>query len=101
MPYIEQENLARQIDLDIAVPFTANPELAKTRIATYMCPSEENDRERQTPTIVYYPLNYCLNEGTWFIYDPVSDEAGDGAVRSQSHVSPRRDLRRAERARWP
>ena len=75
----EQEAIARQIDFDVAVPFTANPELAKTRIATYMCPSEENDRERQTPTLTYYPLNYCLNEGTWFIYDPVSDEAGDGA----------------------
>jgi prepilin-type N-terminal cleavage/methylation domain-containing protein/prepilin-type processing-associated H-X9-DG protein len=78
LSYIEQESLARQIDLDVAVPFTANPTLAKTRIATYMCASEENDRERQTPTLIYYPLNYCLNEGTWFIYDPVSDEAGDG-----------------------
>jgi hypothetical protein len=28
---------------------------------------------------VYYPLNYCFNEGTWFIYDPVKDIAGDGA----------------------
>jgi prepilin-type N-terminal cleavage/methylation domain-containing protein/prepilin-type processing-associated H-X9-DG protein len=90
LAYIEQENVARQIDLDIAVPFTANPEMAKTRIATYMCPSEENDRERQTPTIVYYPLNYCLNEGTWFIYDPVSDEAGDGAF------APNRSFRMGE-----
>lgn len=79
LPYLEQDNLAKRIDLDVAVPFTAYPDVAKTRIATYMCPSEENDRERVTPTLVYYPLNYCLNEGTWFIYDPVSDEAGDGA----------------------
>jgi prepilin-type N-terminal cleavage/methylation domain-containing protein/prepilin-type processing-associated H-X9-DG protein len=79
LAFLEQETIARQIDFDVAVPFTAHPELAKTRIATYMCPSEENDRERVTPTIVYFPLNYCLNEGTWFIYDPVSDEAGDGA----------------------
>jgi prepilin-type N-terminal cleavage/methylation domain-containing protein len=90
LAYIEQEVIARQIDLDIAVPFTANPALAKTRIATYMCPSEENDRERQTPTIVYYPLNYCLNEGTWFIYDPVSDAAGDGAF------APNRSFRAGE-----
>ena len=34
-----------------------------------------------TPTLTYYPLNYCLNEGTWFIYDPVSDDVGDGAFR--------------------
>jgi prepilin-type N-terminal cleavage/methylation domain-containing protein/prepilin-type processing-associated H-X9-DG protein len=79
LSYVEQETIARKIDFDVAVPFTAHPELAKTRISTYMCPSEENDRERPTPTLTYYPLNYCLNEGTWFIYDPVSDEAGDGA----------------------
>jgi prepilin-type N-terminal cleavage/methylation domain-containing protein/prepilin-type processing-associated H-X9-DG protein len=90
LAYIEQEAIARQIDLDIAVPFTANPALAKTRIATYMCPSEENDRERQTPTIAYYPLNYCLNEGTWFIYDPASDTAGDGAF------APNRSYRAGE-----
>ncbi len=79
LAYIEQEAIARRINFDATAPFTANPDLAKTRIATFMCPSEDNDRERQTPTLVYYPLNYCLNEGTWFIYDPVSDEAGDGA----------------------
>ena len=79
LPYLEQETVARQIDLDVAVPFTANPAVAKMRISTFMCPSEENDRERLTPTLTYYPLNYCLNEGTWFIYDPVSDEVGDGA----------------------
>ena len=78
LPYLEQESAARLIDLDVAVPFTAHPEVAKLRIATYMCPSEENDHERQTPTLIYYPLNYCLNEGTWFIYDPVSNEVGDG-----------------------
>src|SRR5688572_19880534 len=34
LPYLEQETLARQIDLDVAVPFTAHPEVAKPRIAT-------------------------------------------------------------------
>jgi prepilin-type N-terminal cleavage/methylation domain-containing protein/prepilin-type processing-associated H-X9-DG protein len=79
LPYLEEQNVAGLIDLDVSVPFTAHPEVAKVRIATFMCPAEENDRERATPTLIYYPLNYCLNEGTWFIYDPVSNEAGDGA----------------------
>jgi prepilin-type N-terminal cleavage/methylation domain-containing protein/prepilin-type processing-associated H-X9-DG protein len=78
LPYLEQENIERLIDFSVAVPFTAHPEVARMRVATYMCPSEENDRERLTPTLTYYPLNYCLNQGTWFVYDPVSDEAGDG-----------------------
>jgi prepilin-type N-terminal cleavage/methylation domain-containing protein/prepilin-type processing-associated H-X9-DG protein len=78
LPYLEQSNLGKLIDFDIAVPFTAHPEVAKTRVPNYICPSEENDHQRETPTLVYYPLNYCLNEGTWFIYDPASDAAGDG-----------------------
>lgn len=79
LPYLEEDNIARMIDLDVAVPFTAHPEVAKMRVSTFMCPSEQNDRERTTPTLSYYPLNYCFNEGTWFIYDPASDQAGDGA----------------------
>ena len=79
LPYLEEGNIARLIDLDVAVPFTANPEVARMRVDVFICPSEQNARERTTPTLTYYPLNYCFNEGTWFIYDPVSDQVGDGA----------------------
>ena len=58
LPYLEQANISNLIDFDIAVPFTAHPEVARLRVPTYMCPSEENDRERTTPTLIYYPLNY-------------------------------------------
>jgi prepilin-type N-terminal cleavage/methylation domain-containing protein len=64
LPYMEEENVARLIEFDVAVPFTSHPEVARMRIASYICPSEENDRARVTPTLEYYPLNYCLNEGT-------------------------------------
>jgi hypothetical protein len=37
------------------------------------------DRERQTPTIIHYPLNYVFNQGTWFIYSPKTGVVGDGA----------------------
>jgi prepilin-type N-terminal cleavage/methylation domain-containing protein/prepilin-type processing-associated H-X9-DG protein len=90
LPYLEQSNISNLIDFDIAVPFTAHPEIARVRVPTYMCPAEENDRQRETPTLTYYPLNYCINEGTWFIYDPVSDTAGDGAF------APNRSFRLAE-----
>jgi prepilin-type N-terminal cleavage/methylation domain-containing protein/prepilin-type processing-associated H-X9-DG protein len=90
LPYLEQSNLSKLIDFDVAVPFTQHPEVARVRVPNYICPSEENDRERETPTLVYYPLNYCLNEGTWFIYDPASDTAGDGPF------APNRSFRAAE-----
>jgi Tfp pilus assembly protein PilE len=79
LPYIEQTNLANLIDWNISSEFTTNPQAAKTRVAIYMCPSEVNDRARQTPTLIHYPLNYAFNEGTWFIYDPSTGNVGDGA----------------------
>jgi prepilin-type N-terminal cleavage/methylation domain-containing protein len=79
LPYIEQANLANLIDWAASPEFTANPICAKTRVPIYLCPSEINDRARPTATLTHYPLNYSFNEGTWFIYDPVSLAIGDGA----------------------
>lgn len=78
LPFIDGANLSKLIDWDVSPEFTGNPLAARTRIAIYLCPSEINDRARQTPTLMHYPLNYCFNEGTWFIYDPVSGAVGDG-----------------------
>ena len=79
LPYLEETSLANLIDWGKAPEFTDNPVAARTRVPTYLCPSEINDRERETPTITYYPLNYVFNQGTWFIYDPTTGVVGDGA----------------------
>lgn len=79
LPFIEQANLASLIDWNVSSEFTTNPLAAKTRVSIYMCPDEVNDRQRITPTLIHYPLNYAFNEGTWFIYDPVTGNVGDGA----------------------
>jgi prepilin-type N-terminal cleavage/methylation domain-containing protein len=80
LPYLEQENLHRLIDFKTEPnDFTTRPDVARIRVPTYLCPSEPNDRARPTAAITYYPLNYCFNEGTWFVYDPPSGRGGDGA----------------------
>lgn len=79
LPYLEQLNLAKLVDWSKGAQFTANPTLARTRVPIYLCPSEINDRARLTPTLTHYPLNYGFNEGTWFIYDPLTGNVGDGA----------------------
>ncbi|PHX63718.1 MAG: prepilin-type cleavage/methylation domain-containing protein, partial [Planctomycetaceae bacterium] len=79
LPYLEQASLHNLIDWKTAPNnFTTRPDVAALRMGVYICPSEINDRSRITPLITYYPLNYCFNEGTWFIYDPATDTAGDG-----------------------
>jgi prepilin-type processing-associated H-X9-DG protein len=52
--------------------------MAASRVALLMCPAEVNDRPQASPGAPY-PLNYLVCVGTWFIYDPATGAAGDGA----------------------
>jgi prepilin-type N-terminal cleavage/methylation domain-containing protein/prepilin-type processing-associated H-X9-DG protein len=80
LPFLEQDNLAKLIDFKTAAnDFTTRPDVAEIRVSFYVCSSDPNDRRRITPNINYYPLSYGFNEGTWFIFDPVSQQFGDGA----------------------
>jgi prepilin-type N-terminal cleavage/methylation domain-containing protein len=88
LPFIEQSNLHELIDWSVGSEFTANPQVCRTRVPIYLCPSEINDRERPTTALVHYPLNYSFNEGTWFIYDPVTGEIGDGAFHPNRAFRP-------------
>lgn len=89
LPYLEQTSLHNLIDWQTAPNnFTTRPDVAALRLGVFICPSEINDRSRITPLITYYPLNYCLNEGTWFIYDPATDTAGDGAFAPNRKMKP-------------
>jgi prepilin-type N-terminal cleavage/methylation domain-containing protein/prepilin-type processing-associated H-X9-DG protein len=89
LPYIEQENLRRLIDLNLPYSHPSNVPAARVRIPIYLCPSEVNDRERPDGTIVYYPLNYGANVGIWQVFDPISGVSGTGAfpVRFRSQMS--------------
>jgi prepilin-type N-terminal cleavage/methylation domain-containing protein len=91
LPYLEEQSLANLVDYAKSPEFTGNPIAAKTRVATYMCPGELNDRERVTPSLTYYPLNYVFNQGTWFIFNPTTGEVGDGAFMP-NHAYRARDF---------
>lgn len=88
LPYLEQDNLYRMIDLNV-VP-ASQLEVIKQRIAIYICPSETRDRARDqggTPAKITYPLCYAANLGTWFVWDPVTGRGGDGAFRVNSNTT--------------
>ena len=79
LPFLEQGNLYAQINLS-AVPATQLT-VIRQRIAVYMCPSEVRDQERdQGGGKITYPLNYAVNLGTWFVWDPATGRGGDGAL---------------------
>ncbi|MBI1324227.1 DUF1559 domain-containing protein [bacterium] len=88
LPYMEQTNIYNMINWNVQHQFTSGPTVAALRISVFMCPSEINDRSRPTATLTYYPLNYCLNQGTWFSYDPVSWQVGDGSFHVNQAYTP-------------
>jgi prepilin-type N-terminal cleavage/methylation domain-containing protein/prepilin-type processing-associated H-X9-DG protein len=88
LPFLEQTNLNSLIDFNQQKQFTNNPQVCATRVPIYLCPSEIKDKQRLTAVLKHYPLNYSFNEGTWFIYDPVSDTAGDGAFAPNRCFKP-------------
>lgn len=79
MPFLEQSNLYSQIDLSRA--WSNFPIISGFRIPIYACPTDPKanvQRNTGNNGINLYPTNYGFNMGTWFIFDPVSGQGGDG-----------------------
>jgi len=76
LPYIEQANLQNLIDFKLS--YAVQPQVTSHRIAIYLCPVEQNDRERLDGALTHYPVSYAFNMGSWFVYNPVTRQGGDG-----------------------
>ncbi len=88
LPFLEQANLYDSIDFSVS--YDTHPpvdlggiitKLPSARVASYLCPSEKNDRIRlKNGAPIHYPLNYAANAGTWFVFDPSNGRVGPGAM---------------------
>jgi len=87
LPYLEQDTLHQNIDFNVA--YSAYPQISRERISVYCCPSEARGKPKldATGNPVHYPPNYAANQGTWFIFDPVTRNGSRGAFR---HYEPLR-----------
>ncbi|WP_020470736.1 DUF1559 domain-containing protein [Zavarzinella formosa] len=82
LPFIEQENLFRTMDL--TTDYSTQPGVTSKRVGTYICPAEINDKGSGTdPTYgnKNYTLNYAVNLGSWGILmnKATAMQTGDGA----------------------
>ncbi len=87
LPFMEGDTVFRRIDFSKPYSDQVNKDLsppngvAAMRIDTFVCPSEPKARPvldgNGAPK--YYPLNYGLNTGEYFIYDPDTKAIGSGA----------------------
>ncbi len=79
LPYIEQGNLYRQIDLgsDWSTQFA----LDGLFLDLLVCPSDLNAERIRVPSgnrPRHYPTSYGFCMGTWFVFDPQTGRYGDG-----------------------
>jgi prepilin-type N-terminal cleavage/methylation domain-containing protein len=104
LPYLEQKLLADEIDF--AKPYNfyvqdaaANPsgvdapefaladgsftKLGAMRVPAYVSPGEPRDEIREG---MHHPINYAMNLGTWFIWDPLTGNGGNGAAYPNSKL---------------
>ena len=91
LPYIEQENLFREIDFTLS--YNVQTGVSSKRVATFICPSEVNDKGFGTDPVYgnkHWPINYALNEGTWAVLTGKASgmRTGDGAFTPNRGAKP-------------
>ncbi len=91
LPFLEQTNARKLVDLNVAWDSQSNTGVPTLRIPVFICPSEIHDMVRVgsdgNPRV--YPQNYGFNMGTWLVYDPVQGRRGDGPffVNSETPIA--------------
>lgn len=60
------------------------------RVDVLICPSDHKVRQRLNSSgdPEHYPLNYAVNLGSFFVFDPVDGNRGDGAFGPNSSTKP-------------
>ncbi len=84
LPYLEQRNLEGLIDWRL--DYRSQPDVTRTRVDVYVCPSEIRAKARPDGPLTHFPLNYGVNMGTWFVYAPTRREGGSGLAYPNSEV---------------
>ncbi len=88
LPYLEQGNIYNGINFDVSYKDASQVingvQITSMKVPVYRCPSEVNDRERVDGTILWFPINYGANVGTWLVYDPTTKQSGNGAFSANS-----------------
>jgi len=87
LPFLEEANVEKEIDY--SAPYSAagtfgDLPLPAVRIAPLLCPTEARDERRfKSGSPKHYPLNYAVNCGVWFVWDPATQKGGPGAFRPE------------------
>lgn len=84
LPYVEQAALFDIADLNSS--YLPGQAPANVRVATYLCPSDPNDKGRGSD---HYPTSYGYSAGPWFVWDNSTHAKGRGAFAPNSKFADR------------
>jgi prepilin-type N-terminal cleavage/methylation domain-containing protein/prepilin-type processing-associated H-X9-DG protein len=86
LPYIERSALYQQADFNVSA--LSQPAVLSQRVATYICPSDPNDKlsTKNPPT---YPTCYGAGIGDWFIENTMTGQFGNGAFAYSKYPNQR------------
>jgi len=99
LPHLEQKVIHESIDFQQSYTLAGNVttsdgvsvKLSALRVPVLLCPSEIRDEVRISGGAPeHYPLNYGVNLGIWFVYDPATGQGGAGAYYPNSRQQPAR-----------
>jgi prepilin-type N-terminal cleavage/methylation domain-containing protein len=76
-PYMEQSAMYNSINF--MIDYTTQSTITQTKVASFLCPSEINTQLTVNGALSYAPSSYAANAGTWFIWDPNTLTASNGA----------------------
>ena len=87
LPFLDQGNLFNVVDLTTAWDF--QDAISGLKIPSYACPSDPRSDEARDPgqgRAILFPTTYGFNLGSWFVYDPVTGQGGNGAFFPNSKL---------------
>jgi prepilin-type N-terminal cleavage/methylation domain-containing protein len=93
LPYLEEQAVYDRIDFkdeSDGVDVPASERVSAVRIPVYQCPTEPNseatrDLDNEKKSV---PLNYAVNMGDWFVWDPGTKKGGAGVFLPNSGCRP-------------
>lgn len=87
LPFLEQESLKKLINFGQNYDVGQNIPICAKQIPVLICPTEINVRPYPDGAVTHFPVNYQVNLGTWFVFDPITGQTGDGAFAPNSSFS--------------
>ncbi len=89
LPFLEQGNAYDLVDLQTDWHSQLDSGVPYMKVPTFLCPSEPYQSFRVKNNQPYVqPLSYGVNMGSWFIYDPVSRQSGNGVFKVNRQIKP-------------